>query len=87
MTGGLISMWMSQLLNVIGKPKPVMALNLCRVFLFLIPRSLLGSRFFGGPGLVAGIAPGNLLSGIQACVTTRQQLSQRVAFPDGRQEI
>lgn len=87
MSGGLISMWMSQLLNVIGKPKPVMTINLCRVFLFLIPLCLLGSRFFGFPGLVAGIALGNLLSGTQAYFTTRRQLRKRVVFPDGRQEI
>jgi putative MATE family efflux protein len=72
--GVLISVWMSQLLNVIGKPMPVMIINLTRVFLFIIPLSLFGSRLFGFPGLVVGITVGNLLSGIQAYFTTRRQL-------------
>ena len=74
MTGILISMWMSQLLNVIGKPRPVMIINLCRVFAFIIPLSLLGSKLFGFNGLVAGITIGNLLSGIQAYLIARKQL-------------
>lgn len=74
MVGLLISMWMSQLLNVIGKPKPVMMINLCRVFLFIMPLSLLGSHLFGFYGLVAGIALGNLLSGTQAYLTARHAL-------------
>ncbi|VGO17114.1 Multidrug export protein MepA [Pontiella desulfatans] len=76
MVGGLVSMWMSQLLNVIGRPRPVMAINLVRVFAFIIPLSLLGSRFFGFAGLVAGLALGNLLSGTHAYSTTRKQLLQ-----------
>jgi putative MATE family efflux protein len=74
MVGGLSSMWMSQMLNVIGKPRPVMAISLCRVFLFIIPLSLLGSRLYGFYGLVGGIAAGNLLSGINAYFITRKQL-------------
>ena len=74
MVGGLISMWMSQLLNVIGKPRPVMAINLCRVFLFIIPLSLLGSHLFGFYGLVGGIAIGNLFSGTLAYFIARRQL-------------
>jgi putative MATE family efflux protein len=74
MAGILNSMWMSQLLNVIGKPKPVMLINMSRVFLFIAPLSFLGSRFFGFSGLVSGIALGNLLSGLQAVWTVRRQL-------------
>jgi putative MATE family efflux protein len=75
MAGGLGSMWMSQLLNVIGKPLPVMGINLGRVFLFIIPLCLFGSRLAGFPGLVAGIAIGNLLSGVLAYWMTRRQLA------------
>ncbi|MDF7807703.1 MATE family efflux transporter [Pontiellaceae bacterium B12219] len=74
MAGLLVSMWMSQMLNVIGRPRPVMKINLFRVFLFIIPLSLLGSHFFGFFGLAAGITGGNLLSGINAYFTTRRQL-------------
>ncbi|MCF7847713.1 MAG: MATE family efflux transporter [Kiritimatiellales bacterium] len=74
MVGGLVSMWMSQLLNVIGKPRPVMAINLLRIFAFIIPLCLLGSQLFGFYGLVAGLALGNLLSGILAGFITRRQL-------------
>ena len=69
-----ISRWMSQLLNVIGKPRPVMAISLTRLFVFIMPLCLLGSRLFGYTGLVAGLALGNLLSGIQAYYTARRQL-------------
>ena len=66
--------WMSQLLTVIGKPRPVMAINLTRVFVFVIPLSLLGSHFFDFTGLVAGLVIGNLLSGVHAYLATRRQL-------------
>ncbi len=72
--GFYISNWMSQMLNVMGKPRPVMVINLCRVFLFIIPLSLLGSRWFGFHGLVGGITLGNLLSGGLAYYETRLQL-------------
>ena len=65
---------MSQLLNVIGNPRPVMLISLSRVFLFIMPLSLLGSRLFGYTGLVAGLALGNILSGIQAYFTTRREI-------------
>jgi len=72
--GVYLSMWLSQMLNVIGKPRPVLGINLSRVFLFIIPLSLLGSRLAGFTGLVAGIALGNLLSGALAYFVTRRQL-------------
>jgi len=74
MAGGLVSMWMSQLLNVIGKPRPVLAINLLRVFVFIMPLSLLGSWLSGFTGLVAGIALGNLCSGAHAHFTARRHL-------------
>lgn len=72
--GFYISNWMSQLLNVIGKPRPVMIINLCRVFLFIIPLSLFGSRAFGFHGLVGGIALGNLLAGGLAYWKARREM-------------
>lgn len=69
-----ISMWMSQLLNVIGRPLPVMIISLGRVFLFIIPLCLLGSHWFGFKGLVAGVALGNLCSGVLAYFVSRSQL-------------
>lgn len=72
--GLYISMWMGQLINVIGKPRPVMVIAFTRVFLFVIPLCLLGSRLFGFPGLVGGIALGNLLSGTQAQWMARRVL-------------
>lgn len=77
--GFYISNWMSQLLSVIGKPRPVMAINLCRVFLFILPLSLMGSRLFGYGGLVGGIALGNLLAGALAYLEARKQL--RLSHP------
>ncbi len=69
-----ITMWMSQLLNVIGKPRPVMAINLLRVFAFIIPLCLLGSRLYGFNGLVAGLTLGNLLAGSYAWISARRHL-------------
>ncbi|MDF7801916.1 MATE family efflux transporter [Pontiellaceae bacterium B1224] len=70
-----ISTWLSQLLNVIGKPKPVLLINLSRVFLFIMPLSYLGSRLSGFTGLVVGLALANLLAGALAYRITRRQLS------------
>jgi putative MATE family efflux protein len=72
--GFYISIWMGQLLNVIGKPQPVLFIALARVFLFVIPLCLLGSHLFGFSGLIAGIALGNLLSGLLAHGVTRRVL-------------
>lgn len=69
-----MSTWMSQLLNVIGTPKPVLLINLSRVFLLIIPLSFLGSQLFGYTGLVAGLALANLLAGALAYYVTRKQL-------------
>ncbi len=74
--GIYLSMWLSQMLNVIGRPQPVLGINLSRVFLFLLPLSLLGSRLAGFTGLVAGIALGNLLAGVLAYIVTRRQLAR-----------
>ncbi len=73
-TGVHIGMWMSQLLNVIGKPRPVISINLVRVFIFIMPLCLLGNGLFGFTGLVSGLALGNLLAGTQAHLTARRQL-------------
>jgi len=73
--GVYLSMWLSQMLNVIGKPRPVLGINLSRVFLFIMPLSLLGSRLAGFTGLVTGIAVGNLLAGALAYFVTRRQLA------------
>jgi putative MATE family efflux protein len=70
-----ISTWLSQLLNVIGKPKPVLLINLSRVFIFIMPLSFLGSRLFGYIGLVIGLALANLLAGTLAYYVTRRQLT------------
>lgn len=74
--GFYISNWMSQLLNVMGRPRPVMLINLCRVFAFIIPFSLLGSHAFGYYGLVGGIAAGNILAGWLAYFEARRQLRE-----------
>jgi len=77
--------WMSQLLTVIGKPRPVMAINLTRVFIFVMPLSLLGSRLHGYTGLVVGLVAGNLLSGAHAYLATRRQLRLTgEKMPEGR---
>ncbi|MEE9367916.1 MAG: MATE family efflux transporter [Pontiella sp.] len=78
-TGVYIDVWMGQLLGVIGKPKPVMAINLARVFVFIIPLTLIGSRTFGFTGLVIGITVGNLLGGALAYFVTRNQLRKTSA--------
>ncbi|MDF3127619.1 MATE family efflux transporter [Kiritimatiellaeota bacterium B1221] len=69
-----ISSWMSQLLNATGKPKPVMMINLCRVFFFVIPFSYAGSCLYGFNGLVGGLALGNICSGVLAYRLTRYVL-------------
>ncbi|MBN2685318.1 MAG: MATE family efflux transporter [Pontiellaceae bacterium] len=74
--GFYISNWMSQLLNVVGKPLPVLAINLCRVFLLVVPLCLMGNLLFGFYGLVSGIALGNLLAGVLAHYATHHQLKE-----------
>ena len=69
-----ISIWMGQVMNVIGRPGPVMIIGFARVFGFVMPLSLLGSTLFGFSGLVAGIALGNLLSGALAYWLSRRIL-------------
>ncbi|CAA6678035.1 MULTISPECIES: MATE family efflux transporter [unclassified Lentimonas] len=66
--------WSSQLLNVMGKPKPVLLINLSRVFLFIMPLTLLGIYLFGFTGLVGGLALANLLGGALAFFITRKLL-------------
>jgi Na+-driven multidrug efflux pump len=73
-SGIQISMYMSQLLNVIGKPLPVLIINLSRVFLFIMPLAYVGSRIFGFTGLVAGLAIANLMSGALAFFISRANL-------------
>ncbi|MGZ0709703.1 MATE family efflux transporter [Coraliomargarita sp. W4R53] len=70
-----LSTWSSQLLNVIGRPRPVLFINLSRVFLFIMPLTLLGIHFFGFSGLVGGIALANLLAGGLAFGVTRKLLA------------
>lgn len=70
-----ISNWSSQMLNVIGRPRPVLLINLSRVFLFIMPLSLLGIYCFGFSGLVAGLALANLLGGALAFFVTRKLLA------------
>jgi putative MATE family efflux protein len=73
-TGLHLSNWSSQLLNVIGKPRPVLLINLSRVFLFIMPLSYIGTRLFGFTGLVSGLALANLLGGGLAFFVTRKLL-------------
>jgi putative MATE family efflux protein len=73
-TGLHISTWMGQLINVIGRPRPVVIIGMARVFGFVMPLCLLGSHWFGFKGLVGGIALGNLLSGILAWWLARRVL-------------
>jgi putative MATE family efflux protein len=70
-----ISNWSSQMLNVVGRPRPVLLINLSRVFLFIMPLSLLGIHLFGFRGLVAGLAVANLLAGALAFFVTRKLLA------------
>lgn len=70
-----ISSWSSQLLNVIGKPRPVLLINLSRVFVFIMPLSFIGIHMFGFTGLVGGLALANLLGGGLAFYISRRLLS------------
>ncbi|QHI68019.1 MATE family efflux transporter [Tichowtungia aerotolerans] len=69
-----LSIWMGQLMNVIGRPGPVMVIGFARVFGFVMPLCLIGSHLFGFVGLVSGIALGNLLSGGLAWSLARRVL-------------
>ncbi len=72
-----ISTWLGQLLNVIGKPKPVLIISFSRVFGFIMPLSLLGISLFGFTGLVGGVALANLAAGALAYFLTRRQLRRK----------
>jgi putative MATE family efflux protein len=69
-----LSTWSSQLLNVIGKPHPVLLISLSRVFLFMMPLSFLGIYLFDFTGFVAGLALANLFGGALAFFITRKLL-------------
>lgn len=69
-----MSTWKSQLLNVIGRPGPVMLMNLARVFMLIMPLSLLGCHLYGFTGLVGGLTLANLLAGALSYYVARNQL-------------
>jgi putative MATE family efflux protein len=73
-TGLHITNWSSQLLNVIGRPRPVLLISLSRIFLFIMPLTYIGIVYFGFTGLVAGLALANLLGGGLAFYVTRKLL-------------
>jgi len=68
------STWLSQMLNVVGKPRPVMMISLARVFLLVMPLCYWGAKFWGFAGLVGGIAVANLASGVHAYFVSRKRL-------------
>lgn len=67
--------WTSLMINTAGYPREVMLLNLGRVFVFLIPLCIFGTRLFGFIGLVGGITLGNLISGYLAWRLGRRRLN------------
>jgi len=65
--GGMyLGNYTNQMLNVTGRPKPVLIFNFFRVFLYIIPSVYFGSVYYGFKGLVIGLVAGNILSGIHA---------------------
>ncbi len=74
MPGFNVTTWTSQMLNTAGHAKAVMAINLIRVFVFIIPICYIGKHFGGYVGLVIGIFLGNSLSGFVAGKIGRKYL-------------
>lgn len=66
--GLYLSVFISQMLNATGHPRPVLLLTLFRVFIYIMPCVYFGSTYYGFTGLVAGLVIGNLLSGIHAYI-------------------
>ncbi|MBK1878302.1 MATE family efflux transporter [Pelagicoccus mobilis] len=82
------STWLSQMLNVVGKPRPVMVISVVRVFFLIMPLCYLGAKFWGFAGLVAGIAIGNLVSGVHAYFVSRPHLGLgSELFSPGRRDL
>jgi len=75
-----MSIWMSQMMNIIGKPKASLALTLSRVFVYSIPLCWIGSHFYGFIGLVTGITTANLIAGIHANYQSKRTLSNAMEF-------
>ncbi len=53
-------------MNVLGKPRLALYINIIRLALFYVPFAIIGAKFFGLGGLFTGIAFGNLLAWILA---------------------
>jgi Na+-driven multidrug efflux pump len=70
-SGIYLSNWMSQMFNVIGRPRSVLLLNFCRVFLYIVPLVFLGSKYYGFKGLIIGLIIGNILSGVHSQILSR----------------
>jgi len=63
-------------MNVLGKPRLALYINLARLFLFYIPFAYLGGHWFGLKGLLVGIALGNCMAYVLAKFYLRKTLLQ-----------
>ena len=63
-------------MNVLGKPRLALYINLVRLLLFYLPLGYLGAHWFGLKGLFIGIALGNCMAYVLAKVLLQKTLFQ-----------
>lgn len=63
-----ITMLSSSALNALGKPLSASTVLACKAFVFYLPCTYLGTRFFGITGLLAGACLGEVMAGTFALV-------------------
>jgi putative MATE family efflux protein len=66
--------WISQSLNAAGKPGPSARLNVIGVFIFILPLSAAGTFLYGFPGLMSGLAIGQILTAWYAFRSGKEHL-------------
>ena len=67
--------------NVLGRPRVALYINVLRLFLIYIPLAWLGSRWYGLNGLFAGVAIGNCITYVLATSLLNHTLKELSILP------
>jgi Na+-driven multidrug efflux pump len=68
--------WISEAFNAVGKPRYVLLINLAGTLLIILPMMYTGIRLAGFPGLVTGLAAGQITVGLIAILLSRRNLTE-----------
>lgn len=67
--------WESEMLNVVGKPKWSMLINIIGTVVLLIPPMYVGAHLFGFIGMLVGLGSGQIVLGLVASYIGKRQLT------------